>query len=170
MLKGTSLWGFEQRFKTLKNMKNIDYAMELARTAGYENFKGIMLCGSVARGKERKDSDIDIMFIKKWKEDYDALGRVFNTAREIPKTFDLTFLDDKMLSDENHIKRELRNLENPFFYVNAIEGGLLFDGEKFSVKATGDKLLRRCVDMMKEVIKKMDPTGYQAHYRPVYEV
>ena len=99
---------------------------ELLRNLGGE-IEAIILYGSVARGEENRDSDIDIFVLvkNKGREVYDRISRI--RTRIDLKHSTLTSL---FIMDEKEFK-EYMKLGSPFLYNVLKEGVLLYGNEEF---------------------------------------
>lgn len=146
--------------------QHIDYAVEFARAAysesGSKFFRAIILYGSVSKGRARDDSDLDIMLLKRSdvKGYYDHVSRLFKLVRESPVRYDFSFIEETVLLRDEYLVSYMKQLEDNSFYINMLETGLLFDGERFSKRVIDDPFFHNCIDRMKKLLQRMDLTGY----------
>lgn len=139
---------------------HLEHAVEFAAKADEGSFFDyIILHGSVAKGTQKPESDIDFLLIyslAKYKEKanqyFQHLAELFNYSLQSPVRLDLNLVERQNLDKKEFLKSYLTLIDDKRFYVNAFESGLVFDGKSFSRKAIESDYLKRCVERMRQII------------------
>lgn len=149
------------RSERIANRTLMQVAVDLAKEINkHELFRHIVLHGSVARGREHKNSDIDILFIE-WPEKKEDYAKRKNEAYSIiyksPVLVDACFFKENEFFDEKQMVENAKILTDPMFYFNAIFHGKLFDGNGFSRDAAQNESLSRWLCAVYCSIKRFFP-------------
>lgn len=95
----------------------LEIAREFANTINSDKIKQIILFGSVARGEDTKDSDIDILIVSDYWEEIDPII--------LDAVGDISFEKQELISAHIMSVERFNNTKHYSFLSNVLEDGII---------------------------------------------